>query len=93
MKKNRVFTGDFIEILKNSELRNVVGGGYDNDPYGRTECCSCSYTITWVDGTTLSNSGIFCGSYGDSDCQNGISNWLGQQGELYDDLKQISYSC
>ena len=31
MKKNRVFTGDFIEILENSELRNVIGG-YDDLP-------------------------------------------------------------
>ena len=29
MKKNKVY----IEILENSELRNVVGGY--NDPYGR----------------------------------------------------------
>jgi hypothetical protein len=59
MKKNRVFTGDFIEILENSELRNVVGG-YNDDGTMKTgdivgcnwqpEQCTCNVDIRPHDG-------------------------------------------
>ena len=99
MKKNKVFTGNFIEILENSELRNVIGGygafgGGGDDPLGRVECCTCTYILHWSTGATSTDSGLFCGSYGDSDCENGKENWRGDQIKLYDGaLSDVTWGC
>jgi hypothetical protein len=51
MKKNYVFAGNFIEILENNQLRNVIGGYGDDDRYdpcqGSKEyhCMICSDDI------------------------------------------------
>ena len=95
MKKNKVFTGNFIEILENSELRNVVGG-YD-DPYGREECCLCSVTRRfhgtpeprpWV------SIGIICSSYGEPNCESGKDILRKEMEELFgNELNMVDIFC
>ena len=48
MKKNRVFTGDFIEILEDDELRDVLGGYFYFDK--GYDCTYESGTCGWKEG-------------------------------------------
>jgi hypothetical protein len=87
MKKNKVFTGNFIEILENSELRNVVGG-YDRayKGPGGAECCQCAWIFFTEQGVHSGEGGV-CGSSSDSNCEGGVgelrSNILSIWGDIF----------
>ena len=55
-------------------------GGYG----GMAECCFCTYKIVFHDGNGGdSSSGVFCGDYGDSNCDNGIHRWIDAKIDFY----------
>ena len=85
MKVEKFCFGNGVEVLTDNELK-ATRGGSPNFP----ECCSCSYTISFLDEDyTMSDSGTICGSYGGS-CYDGLAKLASVQ---YGPKAYISESC